>query len=753
MRFRLCLVAGFLFISASLLRAATFTVTNTADSGAGSLRQAILDANAAAGLDTIAFNVSGAGCDGGGVCTITPASQLPTVSSPVLIDGYTQSGSSPNTNAEGALNTVLKIVLSGATIQSVGLQFSTGADGSTVRGLVVSGGWNYAIQFYFAGSGGSVRGCFIGTDAAGTAVPSPHNIRGIDAEYSPDFTAGGPLPADRNLVSGNAQSGITCFHGANQLIQGNLVGTDRTGSAVFGGTALMGIGVQSQTPGAVIRDNVVGGVGDGLQVGDSNDTTTGMTILHNWVGTDVTGTVNLGTTDIGIFVQGRDIQVGGVGAGEGNVVAFNEGAGVLVLYSTINVFSNPIRGNSIYGNGTANGANFLSTLGIDLGNPGGFGQGGFTANDLGDADIGPNLNQNFPMLTSVAAGSGNTTVDGLLNSVANTQFAIDFYSNDGCVGRPRDFLQGRTYLGSVDVTTNASGNATIHAVLPVVLAAGEKVTATATDPAGNTSEFSQRLVLNSTPGSGPSSGAPTTLDGFHFLPGASVTVGGVAATGVGVPSYNQITATVPALPPGSLNDITVTNTDGSGGTLPNGWIADFLDVPAAQQFYQFVTTLVRNAITVGVGGGNYGVNAPTLRQQMAVFLLKAKHGLCYVPPACTGTFADVPCPSTFANWIEALAAEGITGGCGGGNFCPASPVRRDQMAVFLLKAEHGSGYVPPVCTGTFPDVPCPSTFANWIERLAAENITGGCGSGNYCPGSNNTRGQMAVFITKTFALQ
>ena len=138
---------------------------------------------------------------------------------------------------------------------------------------------------------------------------------------------------------------------------------------------------------------------------------------------------------------------------------------------------------------------------------------------------------------------------------------------------------------------------------------------------------------------------------------------------------------------------------------------------------------------------------------MAVFLLKARHGLCYVPPHCAGTFPDVACPSTFADWIEALAAEGITGGCGGGNYCPTTPVRRDQMAVFLLKAEHGSGYTPPDCAGTYADVPCPSTFANWIEQLAAENVTGGCGGGNYCPLSNNTRGQMAVFITKTFGLQ
>jgi hypothetical protein len=75
------------------------------------------------------------------------------------------------------------------------------------------------------------------------------------------------------------------------------------------------------------------------------------------------------------------------------------------------------------------------------------------------------------------------------------------------------------------------------------------------------------------------------------------------------------------------------------------------------------------------------------------------------------------------------------------------------MAVFLLKAEHGSSYVPPACAGIYGDVPCPSTFANWIEQLNTENITSGCGGGNYCPSANNTRGQMAVFMTKTFGLQ
>jgi uncharacterized repeat protein (TIGR03803 family) len=141
-------------------------------------------------------------------------------------------------------------------------------------------------------------------------------------------------------------------------------------------------------------------------------------------------------------------------------------------------------------------------------------------------------------------------------------------------------------------------------------------------------------------------------------------------------------------------------------------------------------------------------NAFVRRDQMAVFLLKTEHGSTHAPPACLGVFPDVACPGLFADWIEELAAEGITAGCGGGDYCPISPVTREQMAVFLLKTEHGSSFTPPACTGVFADVPCPSPFAPWIEALAAEGVTGGCGSGNYCPAIPVTRAQMAVFLLK-----
>jgi hypothetical protein len=99
-----------------------------------------------------------------------------------------------------------------------------------------------------------------------------------------------------------------------------------------------------------------------------------------------------------------------------------------------------------------------------------------------------------------------------------------------------------------------------------------------------------------------------------------------------------------------------------------------------------------------------------------------------------------------------LATEGITAGCGGGNYCPEGNVTRAQMAVFLLKSKHGAAYVPPPATGLFPDVPVGYWARNWIEQLAVEGITGGCGGGNYCPEDNVTRAQMAVFLVRTFNL-
>jgi hypothetical protein len=837
--------------------AATLTVTTTADSGAGSLRQAILDSNASgAVLDTIAFSI------GSGVQTITPISALPIVTDPVVIDGSTQPGYAGTPIVE----------IAGAGLGAQGLQITAG--GTTVRALVIRDFMATGIWLQ-AGGGNVIEGCYIGTDATGTQDHG--NNVGIYVTSSSGNTIGGSAPGARNLVSASHGIGISLDGAPSTLVAGNFIGTDVTGTlelgngagiyvangsddAIIGGTAgttpggpctgacnlvsgnhgngidvtggfagnarvvvqgnfvgvdasgvdplpnmLVGVragGGSTQTligGSSPSARNVISGNGDsgvdlggggggghtvhgnhigtnsagtaavpnaghgvyvsvtpGMTIGGaapgegnliSGNTsggiyvagfTSGNVIQGNRVGTDPSGTLPLPNGTYGIRIEGSgDNVIGGPGAGAGNVVAFHPFDGVRVEGSP----GNTIRGNSIFDNGR---------LGVDLFPT------GVTPNDPGDGDSGANDLQNWPVLTSVEAAGpsgGSTRFQGVLHSAPSTTYDLDFYENPPCAAFPSEFVEGRTYLGAAPVTTDPAGTGVFDVTLPVAVSAGARFAATASGPGGSTSELSQRIVLATTPAGGPAAGASVAISGSDFAAGATVIVGGQPASGVAVTGPTSITATTPALAAGTANDVVVANADGSAGTLARGWVADFLDVPAGHQFHGFVTTLVSNAITAGVGAGLYGVDDATLRQQMAVFLLKARHGLCYSPPACGGVFADVPCPSLFADWIEALAAEGITGGCGGGAYCPQNPVRRDQMAVFLLKSEHGSAYAPPPCADVFPDVPCPGPFADWIERLAEEQITGGCGGGNYCPGASNTRGQMAVFLVKTFGLQ
>jgi hypothetical protein len=138
--------------------------------------------------------------------------------------------------------------------------------------------------------------------------------------------------------------------------------------------------------------------------------------------------------------------------------------------------------------------------------------------------------------------------------------------------------------------------------------------------------------------------------------------------------------------------------------------------------------------------------------------LRSKYGSALVPPPCTGTvFTDVPCTGGFFDpWIEELSGLGITGGCGGGNYCPNNFVTRQQVAVFLLKTLEGSAYLPPACAGIFDDVTfTPGIgFSDWIEELADRGVTAGCSLAPhlYCPTKPNSRGQMAAFLTKAFDL-
>ncbi len=719
----------------------TYTVTSVADSGAGTLRQAITDANGNAGADTIAFAISGSG-----VHTIVLASPLPNITETVTVDGYTQSGASANTHSltQGS-NAVILVEVDGENLAVGNACVTVASSDVTIRGLAINRCQEVGIR-QTSGSNLVVAGNVIGATPGGAPLGGTIlQFQGITFASGTGHVVGGPNPADRNVISGNRDitglsgDGIYAGNVAAVTIQGNFIGTDAAVSQAVGN----GIGIHATTSGAV---QVGGsGAGEGNVISGNNDlgvnATAPLTMHGNFVGTDGTETRRLPNPGGGLQV-GPGASIGGLNPGERNVIAFNgglggaPGAGISIM-GTFNT-GNTIRGNRIYDN--VNQGIAFSSIPVP--------------NDPGDGDNGPNGLQNYPIVTSVDYGAA-TTVHARFNSKPSMTYDVDFYANPACAGRPPLYEQGKDFAGTTQVTTDASGDATIDFGLPVVLAAGQPVTTVATDPSGNSSEFSKSIVLHTDTRSGPSAGGTSvSVFGQLFEDGATVTFGGVPASSVTFNNAGLLHATTPVLPAGTVNDIVVTNPGGGAltGTLDNGWIADFLDVPNSNSFYNDVIKLVANQITVGVGGGLYGVAQNIKRQSMAVFILKAEHGICYTPPPCSGVFGDVPCPSTFAPWIEAMAAEGITGGCGGGNFCPDNPVRRDQMAVFLLKGKHGATYVPPPCAGIFTDVACPSQFANWIEEMKTEGITSGCGGTNYCPSANNTRGQMATFISKTFLL-
>lgn len=180
----------------------------------------------------------------------------------------------------------------------------------------------------------------------------------------------------------------------------------------------------------------------------------------------------------------------------------------------------------------------------------------------------------------------------------------------------------------------------------------------------------------------------------------------------------------------------------------------FTDVDPGSNFYRFVETLLHHRITGGCTAARFCPSAPTSREQMAVLLLVSKEGSGYAPPACgAAMFNDVPANSPFCRWVEELVRRGVVGGCGGGNYCPASSVTREQLSVFVLRTLD-STIDPPPCTppNTYADVPESSPFCRWIEELTNRGVVTGCGGGNFCPASPVARDQVSTFISMTFGL-
>ncbi len=344
-------------------------------------------------------------------------------------------------------------------------------------------------------TGNLVQGNFIGTDVTGTAALGNGDplISGRSVGVSircigPDCfnTIGGTTPGAGNLISGNKDDGIL-LSSRGTLVQGNFIGTDVTGTAALGNG-----GVNPLTAGVSISGfpgNTIGGTTPGagnLISGNNHDGVSigvrfeGNLVQGNLIGTDVTGTTALGNGGFGVrIVDGSGNTIGGTASGAGNTIAFNAFDGVFVFVQGAEAIGNAILSNSIFSNGL---------LGIDLGAP-----FGVTPNDVGDGDTGANELQNFPVLTLAETTGASTIINGTLNSNASQAYDIELFSS--VAADPSGFGEGQTFLDRVVVSTDAMGDGSFNVALPFGIAAGEFVTATATDAAGNTSEFSAALAI------------------------------------------------------------------------------------------------------------------------------------------------------------------------------------------------------------------------------------------------------------------
>ena len=400
----------------------------------------------------------------------------------------------------------------------------------------------------------------------------------------------------------------------------------------------------------------------------------------------------------------------------------------------------------------------------------------------------------LPTATTNAASSVTSTgatLNGTVNANNFSSIATFEYGLDTSYGTTVTAVQSPV-IGTADTSVSAAisgllGNTTYHFRVVAVNAAGTTYGSdlTFTTPSSDTTAPAVASVTRVDP-------SPTNLASVNFTVIFSEPVTGVDMVGpifddFSLTSSSGISGAAVTGVSGSGTTYTVTVNTGSGnGTLrlnvgTGGSIVDaalnplaagftagevysviktaiFTDVPDSYWAVSWIERLYNNGITGGCSTNPlmYCPDSTVTRAQAAVFLLKGIHGSTYTPPtvgAGTG-FTDVPNDYWAAAWIKQLAAEGITSGCDIGLYCPDSEVTRAQMAVFLLKSEHGNSYSPPdvgADTG-FTDVSIDYWAAAWIKQLAAEGITGGCATNLYCPDATVTRAQMAVFLVKAFNL-
>jgi len=565
---------------------ATFTVINTSDSGAGSFREAITNANTTGGADMIIFDIPGAGQK-----TITVLSDLPTITETVTVDGG-NSGVASN-----------RVELAGAGVVATGLHLeNSGASNSTIRNLVLNGFTSRQILFLFSVTGCTIQGNIIGLNPAGTAIVDTSG-QGIEMDVGCSGNLiGGTTAAERNVISSSTNIAIV-LNGSDSIVQGNFIGLNAAGSAragnanfgvfvgngsaTIGGTnpgegnvivagngieiggnpalnhssglvqgnfigtdaagmislnAGIGIGINvSHASGAVISGgNVISGNNTGVLItssGISGASSDSITVQGNFIGTAADGVTALGNSGDGVSMgSSPNNAVGGINSGEGNVIAFNGGVGVRSNFAT----GSRIEGNSIFSNGS---------LGIDQNAI------GVSLNDFGDLDG----IQNFPKITAVTTTATNANIVGTFSSRPNTAYRLEFFGNTEA--DPSGFGEGQVFLGATDVTSDGAGGAAFDVTFPLTDPVLTFV-ATAIDADGDSSEFSHAFGIK----------LQNISTRLGVLTGENVLIGGFIITGDS-PKQVVVRAIGPALGSagleGALEDPVLELHEASGMVVTN----------------------------------------------------------------------------------------------------------------------------------------------------------------------------------------
>lgn len=393
-----------------------------------------------------------------------------------------------------------------------GITVGEGAENVVISSNLISGNANNAVTIGTTSEDTTrfvtVGRNLIGTNAAGTAtlgngqtgvnvlgarlvdIGAPDGLLPIGASL-PGEDGLTRLPQGGNLISASKAAAGVAVAGnldGQVRVRANLIGTDISGTQDFGnaGAGVFVGGVGNTVGGFTPADrNIISGNGfDGVVIEENAFLTQNNRVIGNYIGTDITGTQPLGNDGDGVLLSiGNNNSVGGTEPGAGNVIAFNlakgeDGHGVNVLGTTSN--GNFILGNSIFGN---------AQLGINLNN-----DNTPTPNDPLDADpfdgnTGPNGLQNFPVINSAVASAAGVAVQGVLDSQANKTYRVELFASREA--DPSGFGEGETFLGFVNVTTDAAGHAEFNTTTATAVPAGRVITATATDTAqNNTSEFS-----------------------------------------------------------------------------------------------------------------------------------------------------------------------------------------------------------------------------------------------------------------------